>query len=112
MKAGAKVAVLFINKACLQPHNLIILKPGTDIAYAASADKMILADPVKAPRQTLPARRRGQPCVGHRRHQQTHHYGQSEVLSFTAPADPGDYPYLCTYPGHRFLMKGVMEVTK
>jgi azurin len=36
-------------------------------------------------------------------------HGQSEVISFTAP-EPGDYPYVCTFPGHAQLMRGVMKV--
>ena len=37
---------------------------------------------------------------------------QSETIEFTAPADAGDYPYICTFPGHWMLMRGVMHVTK
>jgi uncharacterized cupredoxin-like copper-binding protein len=30
---------------------------------------------------------------------------------FTAPEKPGDYDYICSFPGHAVLMKGVMHVT-
>jgi azurin len=33
-------------------------------------------------------------------------------LQFTAPQQPGDYPYVCTFPGHWSLMNGVMKVVK
>ena len=36
--------------------------------------------------------------------------GQSDFIEFTAPANPGDYPYLCTFPGHWRLMHGVLKV--
>lgn len=37
--------------------------------------------------------------------------GESTVVTFTAPAEPGEYPYLCTFPGHFYGgMKGVMTV--
>ena len=36
--------------------------------------------------------------------------GTSETLRFTAPTEPGVYPYLCTFPGHWILMKGEMIV--
>ena len=26
------------------------------------------------------------------------------------PATPGDYPYVCTFPGHGVMMRGVMHV--
>jgi azurin len=32
------------------------------------------------------------------------------VLEFDAPAEPGLYPYLCTFPGHGMLMNGIMTV--
>lgn len=36
--------------------------------------------------------------------------GQSETIHFPAPAQPGDYPYICTFPSHSRLLKGVLEV--
>ena len=35
---------------------------------------------------------------------------QSDTIWFRAPDAPGDYPYVCTLPGHSFTMKGVMRV--
>ena len=36
--------------------------------------------------------------------------GEQEEIVFTAPA-PGKYEFLCSFPGHFALMKGVMTVT-
>ena len=36
---------------------------------------------------------------------------QSFTLRFKAPEALGDYPYVCTFPGHGFLMFGTMVVT-
>jgi len=36
--------------------------------------------------------------------------GQLEQLNFTAPAKPGEYSFLCTFPGHWVRMYGVMLV--
>lgn len=36
--------------------------------------------------------------------------GESDTIGFTAPETPGDYPFLCTFPGHFGLMNGVMIV--
>ena len=33
-------------------------------------------------------------------------------IRVTAPAAPGSYPYLCTFPGHWRVMNGVMEVER
>ena len=106
VKAGVPVEVLFINKTCPLPHNFILLKPGTDQAYGKAADDMILKDPVGALKAiyqppSTDVLAKTSKLIG---------AGQHEVIKFTAPADPGDYPYICTYPGHRFLMKGVMHV--
>ena len=32
------------------------------------------------------------------------------ALRFLAPRKPGEYPSLCTYPGHWLIMRGVMIV--
>ena len=32
------------------------------------------------------------------------------TLYFTAPTEPGQYPYVCTYPGHGQLMRGILNV--
>jgi putative heme-binding domain-containing protein len=34
------------------------------------------------------------------------------VLRFTAPAEPGIYPFVCTFPGHWVVMNGVMVVAR
>jgi azurin len=38
--------------------------------------------------------------------------GSSQSIYFTAPSKPGNYPYLCTYPGHYQTMNGIMKVVK
>ncbi len=37
--------------------------------------------------------------------------GATDTIFFTAPAAPGDYDYICSFPGHAMLMKGVLHVT-
>ena len=34
----------------------------------------------------------------------------AESLRFIAPKEPGEYQYLCTFPGHWIIMKGTMVV--
>lgn len=39
--------------------------------------------------------------------------GETEVITFTAPAAPGEYPFVCSFPGHTPAgMKGIMEVVE
>lgn len=37
--------------------------------------------------------------------------GNAFELGFTAPAAPGRYPFVCTFPGHWRIMQGVLVVT-
>ena len=39
-------------------------------------------------------------------------FGQQEILEFEAPKEPGEYQFVCTFPGHHFIMRGVMKVVK
>jgi uncharacterized cupredoxin-like copper-binding protein len=38
--------------------------------------------------------------------------GETLRLVFTAPQEEGVYPYVCTFPGHGFVMYGAMYVTR
>ena len=38
--------------------------------------------------------------------------GRKYTLYMTAPEKPGDYPYVCTYPGHGQIMFGNLKVTE
>jgi azurin len=105
VKAGKKVQLLFENKGCVLQHNFLLLKPGTKESIGALADKM-LTDPAALAKQYVPDSPdvlvKGNKLIG---------IGQSDLLEFTAPAAPGDYPYICTFPGHWRLMHGVLKVT-
>lgn len=38
--------------------------------------------------------------------------GETDTIEFTVPETPGDYEYVCTFPGHYFGgMKGILRVT-
>lgn len=36
--------------------------------------------------------------------------GETDVITFTAPEEPGSNPFLCTFPGHATLMRGFLIV--
>jgi len=36
--------------------------------------------------------------------------GEKDVITFTAPENPGDYPYVCTFTNHASVMNGKMIV--
>jgi azurin len=104
VKAGAKVMLLFKNDKCPLQHNFILVNPGKMNDIGALADKM-LTDPQAMAKHYTPESpeiiAHGSKLVG---------IGQSDLIEFTAPAAPGEYPYLCTFPGHWRLMNGVLKV--
>jgi azurin len=36
--------------------------------------------------------------------------GETVTVTFAAPSDPGNYRYICTFPGHYVSMQGTMRV--
>ena len=36
--------------------------------------------------------------------------GETVEVTFTAPEEPGEYTYVCTYPGHWAMMQGTLTV--
>ncbi len=36
--------------------------------------------------------------------------GETDIILFRAPDQPGDYPYICTYPGQGQVMRGTLRV--
>lgn len=101
-KAGARVRVVFENPD-LMPHNWVLVAPGADETVGVLADAMA-TEPTGAARHFVPAA----PGVLHAT-PLVEPNGRAE-LSFTAPAQPGRYPYLCTFPGHWRIMRGVLVV--
>ena len=104
VKAGSKVALLFANKGCALQHNFLLLKPGSKDAVGALADKL-LTDPGALAKAYLPE----SPDILAKSNKLIA-IGQTDLINFTAPAEPGDYPYICTFPGHWRLMSGVLKV--
>ena len=102
-KAGEELKVVLKNLGTLPKeamgHNWVLLKAGTDpMAFGAASmtakdtdyigasvkDQVIAFIKILGPKQTAD-------------------------VTFKAPA-PGEYPYICSFPGHVALMKGVLVV--
>ena len=105
VKAGEKVELTFKNIGKIPKiamgHNLVILKKGISAiafgqkALGAGANATnALPDSVNG--DTLTATKLLGP-------------DESETITFTAP-EAGDYEYVCTFPGHFAMMRGVMKV--
>ena len=101
VKPGSKVTVTLTNMDDMS-HNFLITKPGArlevvnealkleengpQLNYIPKSSKVLWSIPVLSP-------------------------NQSKSVTFMAPDEPGAYPYVCTYPGHGFVMYGVMYVS-
>jgi uncharacterized cupredoxin-like copper-binding protein len=100
VKPGEKVKLIFSNSDDMS-HNLLITKPGSRLEivnealqlgekgpsmdYIPKSASVLWSIPVVNPNQT-------------------------KTLNFTAPQQTGVYPYVCTLPGHGFIMFGAMYV--
>lgn len=102
--AGKPVEVIFENPDFMQ-HNLLITKQGSLKIVGAAADKLA-TDPKGADMNYVPAIPEVLFATKLVNPQQT------ETLRFIAPKETGDYPYVCTFPGHWSMMNGIMKVTK
>lgn len=104
VKAGQPFKLTFNNDSAVPlQHNLVIGKIGTKDALMALATTM-MTQPDALAKGYIPE----SPDILF--HTKLLNPKESETLDFTAPADKGDYPYLCTFPGHSLIMNGVMKV--
>lgn len=101
--AGKTVTLIFTNNDQMA-HNVVIVKPGSWEAVGEAADEMALSED------------------GYQRHFVPENPGvlfwtpligsdETFRLNFTAPAQDGNYPFICTFPGHWRMMKGILRVT-
>ena len=103
-KPGEELHVVLTNVGTVPKeamgHNWILLKSGSDVmAYSAAAagakdqnyEPSNLNDQVVAKIDLLGPRQTGE-------------------VTFKAPEQPGEYPFLCSFPGHAALMRGILTV--
>ena len=103
VRAGQPVKLEFVNPDAIS-HNLVIIRPGTEEAVGLEVNRMI-ADPKQIEiGQYIPE------TDAILFHTEMVPPNSGETLRFIAPRKPGNYPYICTFPGHWTIMKGVMVV--
>ena len=98
-KAGSELTIRFINTATspMMTHNVVVVEKQEDVDAVGRAaitaqendyipptheDKIIAYTPLAAP-------------------------GETVEVTFTVPP-PGEYPYICTFPGHYVAMQGTL----
>jgi putative membrane-bound dehydrogenase-like protein len=101
VKPGKKIKLTFANPDYM-PHNILLVKPGKadevglqaiglgaggfEVGFVPKSDDILWS--IK--------------LVDH---------GREETIEFTAPTEEGAYPYICSFPGHHLLMRGMLYVT-
>ncbi len=102
VKAGSKIQWVFNNNDDMT-HNCVIVAPGaaddvgtrainlglkgSELNYVPNTPKVLFHTSLLQPES-------------------------SEAIYFTAPTQPGEYTFVCTYPGHHTLMQGKLKVVK
>ena len=100
LKPGKKVRLTFAN-VDFMPHNILMVNPGKLEEVAAKAADLgakgfELGFVPESPEILWAIK-----LVD---------YGKEQAVEFVAPAKPGAYPYVCTFPGHAGTMNGLFIV--
>lgn len=100
VKAGSKVKLVFNNNDDMQ-HNLVVTVPGMANKVGEKGMGLGLKGPelhyVPNLAEVLANTKILEP-------------GTTETIYFVAPSKPGDYQFVCTYPGHYLVMQGILRV--
>lgn len=103
VKPNMEITIILKNTDEMQ-HNMIICSIGRNVTMKVAQNAWALgAEAIK--RHYVPE----MPEVLF--HTKVVNPGQEDSMTITTPGMKGDYPYVCTIPGHAFTMKGVMRVT-
>ena len=103
-KPGESIRLKLTNKGTMPKmaaaHNFVLLKKGTDMSAFTTAAVMAQATdyiPAKFKDQVIASTKLAGP-------------GESVEVTFKAPAAPGTYDFICSFPGHFATMKGTLTV--
>jgi azurin len=102
VSAETAVHLIFENND-LMPHNLVVVKPGAIEEIGTAADLMA-ADVKARAKDYVPASKKVLWSTDLLQPKERHE------LKFMAPAEPGEYSFVCTYPGHWRVMRGKLVV--
>ena len=102
VQPGTQLRLKLVNDDDM-PHNLVVARPSGDKGLALAQKAWALGEQGMA-KQWIPEDPRGVAATG----MVAPH--AEEVLAFEVPREVGDYPFVCTFPGHAMVMNGVMRV--
>lgn len=103
-KAGEEIRIVFTNIGKMpkqaMSHNWVLLKPMDLSAFNAWAMSAATKTPTYLP-EDKSAILASTKMLGP---------GETDTIEFAAPSQAGEYPFLCTFPGHFAIMKGKLIV--
>ncbi|MCD8740413.1 plastocyanin/azurin family copper-binding protein [Mucilaginibacter roseus] len=100
VKAGSKIKLTFSNNDDM-PHNFVVVPDGQAVAVGELAMKLGLSSVKLSHIPNTPKVLYNTTLVGP---------GGSQTIYFEAPSKPGKYTYVCTVPGHFYVMQGTLIV--
>ena len=95
--------VMILKNIDAMPHNLVIVQPGSTKMVGEASFKMI-SDPKAGEKNYAPDMNEVLHVIP------VIEPGKTHSLHFRAPKKPGDYPYICTFPGHWMAMQGILRI--
>jgi len=102
VRPGEQVEILFDNNDEMM-HNFVLVSPGSRMEVVQAAIALGAEGPAKdyvpESAKVLASSKVVLP-------------GQKTTVTFKAPEQEGEYPYVCTFPGHGFLMHGTFFVAR
>ncbi|MEM8680911.1 MAG: plastocyanin/azurin family copper-binding protein, partial [Planctomycetota bacterium] len=99
---GQPIEIRFENTDAM-PHNFVLVRPGA-LARVGAVSEATGRDRDAIERNYVPV---SEDVLAAGTLLQS---GESEAIYFTAPQEPGVYPFVCTYPGHWRRMFGALVV--
>ncbi|MDZ4288566.1 MAG: LamG-like jellyroll fold domain-containing protein [Prosthecobacter sp.] len=101
-KPGERLSLTFKNPDVV-PHNWMLAKPGA-LQKLGDLANLMITDPQGLAKHYVPDSPDVLVYTDMTNPQGTF------TIHFNAPNKKGDYPYLCTFPGHWMIMNGVLKV--
>lgn len=101
--AGQNIEIILNNRDEM-PHNLVLLEAGSLETFGKLVDQF-LQSPDAAKMEYVPKSRYVLGAT------QMLDPGEEGSIRVKLPDEPGDYPFICTFPGHWRMMQGVLKVS-
>ena len=100
--AGQNIEIVLNNTDEMQ-HNLVLIEKGSLEAFGKIVDAFLLK-PEAADMEYVPKSRYVLSATS------MLNPGESGTIRLKLPDKPGDYPFVCTFPGHWQMMQGILKV--